>query len=84
MKDIKLGNPKLYDKLIQCIELHITFNINADALAHNFKIKKSLIETAINAYYGDGVEFEFDIHIRFTDNNGSNNIKGQMTKSKIL
>jgi hypothetical protein len=54
--DIKLGNPRLYDKLIQCIELHITFNMNPDALAHNFKIKKSLIETAINAYYGDGVE----------------------------
>lgn len=56
MKDIKLGNPRLYDKLIQCIELHITFNMNADALAHNFKIKKSIIETAINAYYGDGIE----------------------------
>ena len=58
MNDIRLGNPRLYDKLIQCIELHVTFNMNADALAHNFKIKKALIEIAINAYYGDGIVFE--------------------------
>lgn len=64
MDDIRLCNPRLYDKLIQCIELHVTFNMNADALAHNFKIKKSLIQTAINAYYGDGVEFEAYIKLK--------------------
>jgi hypothetical protein len=64
MNDIKLGNPRLYEQLIKCIELHITFNINADALAHIFKIKKSLIETAINAYYGDGLELTMIVKLK--------------------